>query len=118
MAKIYIYCLIDPRDGKPFYVGATAWPSHRYAAHKRSTVGIWEAPNCIMNRRARKIIAIAKAKLVLRMDTLRITTPRMAAKWEIYYYKLFIKEGNKLIQMPKFHPRVYSSKYFNNHSLQ
>lgn len=117
MNKVYIYCLIDPRNGKPFYVGATCNPASRYSQHKTLLPGIVINKNGIEVRRRRKIQAILNSGNVLKMEILKITTPKSAAKWELHYFKLFYDEGQNLIQMAKFDRKIYSRKYFNTHQL-
>lgn len=117
MDFIYIYCLVDPRNHKPFYVGATSDLKSRMAAHRKSTPGNRINENCITNRRAKKIVSILNSGHEIQVVVLKICVPRRAAKWEVYYYSLFADRGEKLIQLPVFHPNSFSLKYFNTHNL-
>lgn len=109
--KVAIYCLIDPRNEKPFYVGATIDPLTRLAGHRSDST--WMKcidKRSVTYRKGRRIKAIIKSGKKLVLKILKWVSINTAFKWEMEFYVKLSKEGNKLLQMPKFSRECHSNR--------
>lgn len=91
--KHSIYVLIDPRNEKPFYVGATIRPlKDRLREHISSQSRL----------RVLLLREIMKAGLKPEIRTLKTSSTKTVDYWERFYYEKLLKEGNILYQHPSF----------------
>lgn len=127
---INIYCLVDPRDGKPFYVGATNCRLNtRLSGHISESKTIlpqyWNNKNKLIN----SILRDGKRP---RIRLLKVATMGSVDHYEFFFYSMLTQHGFVLIQrttafhykkrMIKLmarrsdnqHLRQYSKLYFKN----
>jgi hypothetical protein len=92
-----VYALIDPRNGHPFYIGATCVPLeqrlmlHISTNHKTKYCGNLQKKY----ERLRSIIEGGKRPII---KTLRICDLERVDHYESFYYRKFVKKGYKLLQ--------------------
>lgn len=99
---VEIYCLIDPRDGKPFYVGSSSYLCQRLYQHK-----VWAKKNP-HTERGKKINDIILSGNNIKVDVFEIVPMDRGAKTETYYYDKLISEGYTLLQDGK---RLFSAPF-------
>jgi hypothetical protein len=102
---INIYCLIDPRNKQPFYVGATNGSIYvRLSGHitecKTYLPRYWSSKQHYMND-----ILIAGLKPKTRL--LHTCSIHEAEHYELFFYNLLLSQGFKLLQKI---PSGYKSK--------
>jgi len=90
MATYYIYALIDPRDGKAFYVGKTTSPENRMSKH-RSLSGPTE--NAAKKARVRELRELGLAP---QMQILEKAPRRVSGFREIYWIRHYLSKGHSL----------------------
>lgn len=94
--QIKIYCLVDPRNNRIFYVGATACKLKvRLSAHCHVpgfSVG------AILKKKQKLITEIAKEKARPLIVELKVVDFLEVDYWEQYYYYLFKGYGFELLQ--------------------
>ncbi len=100
---IQIYCLADPRNKRPFYVGATIVPlKNRLSAH------IHEAMNFRTNQHAIKYTAHKKHFLIVELnkvgmkpiiDLLYICDIYSVDYYEPFFYQILVNHGFELFNM-------------------
>lgn len=93
---LFIYCLIDPRTGSPFYVGAAQNPKARYNYHMSYLPDMRE--ETIQGKRFRLVKSILKTGQRPILKIISRVTIRMAGRMECFYYNRFTKQGHTLLQ--------------------
>lgn len=90
-----VYCLIDPLDKKPFYVGATATPlTARLSGHINEVkTYCWQRSEKILH-----IENILKSNRRPKVRLLIIATLHSVDHYEKFFYDLLIKQGFTLLQ--------------------
>lgn len=101
---IQIYCLVDPRNKRPFYVGATVVPlKNRLSAH------IHEAINFRTNKYAIKYTSYKKHQLIMDLnkaglkpiiDPLYICDINSVDHYEPFFHQILTNHGFDLFNMP------------------
>jgi hypothetical protein len=96
MKSINIYCLIDPRNNKPFYVGATESNiKHRLSNHisevKTYSKDYWSDKIKLI----KEIMQDNKRPVVMLLCVCDISS---VDHYEAFYYNLFISQGYELLQ--------------------
>jgi len=95
---IFIYCLFDPRNGYPFYVGATCYKlNHRLSNHvnekKTYSAERW-SEKMIFIRELEKVGIRPQIKLLY---TASIDT---VDHYEAFFHAVLTRQGYKLLQKP------------------
>lgn len=94
-----IYCLIDPRDNKPFYIGATSYSlKARLSQHISSVDRKRSKRFSLSNDRKEKIKDILKCGHRIIIKLIRTATLANVNRLEFFYYKKYTKLGFNLLQ--------------------
>jgi hypothetical protein len=98
MANVWIYILIDPRDGCPFYVGSSIRPDQRLYEHVlydyRSHKNTWTS------KKSYKIEDIENNNHEVCMKLIKRCEADARDYWEAYFYRRYTKKGYQLLQRP------------------
>lgn len=98
---VSIYALIDPRNGIPFYIGATKYIKSRLSYHKADALMYSSySPYSETNERRALMLEIIQAGYKLDYTILLNVSEKAASKAEHYIYNLCMKEGVWLNQSP------------------
>lgn len=113
MQKVKIYCLIDPRTDKPFYVGSTKMKlNHRLNMHCAS---LWYYPGKkVVAKRHAFITKMKKAGFRPIIKLLREVDFNKVDWNERYFYNKYLKSGFKLLQSCQFEYQKNKQKHFAN----
>lgn len=96
MKKVNIYCLIDPRTGSPFYVGATRKKiSIRLSEHKTA----YASGKGVLAKKYNFIRAMIKEGFTPEVKLLRIVEHEKSDHYEYFYIRKFLRKGFDLIQI-------------------
>lgn len=103
---IQIYCLINPHNNRPFYVGATKLDlSNRLSVHITESKSIlpiyWNRKHYLMNY----LISTNKRPRIRLLYTCSLIE---VDYYEEFFYKMFISQGFRLLQSNSFN---YSTKH-------
>ena len=104
---VNIYCLIDPRNEKPFYVGATRLlPTLRLSCHLSSAKRYAkklsrDKSETISGKKHELIHQIVSANLLPIIKVLEIANEDIAGAAESKHYFKLIQSGYDLLQAPK-----------------
>lgn len=90
--KVYIYQLVDPRNGDIRYVGRTKNTKQRYAAYYSASNAIYRQNFWFQQWLAK--MRVDKVKLI--MEVIDETTPDKANELERYYIRKALDEGCEL----------------------
>lgn len=93
---INIYCLIDPRNNKPFYVGATIQPIETRLSGHISEIGTYS-----QKYRSDKMVCIAQLMNIGKRPKVRLllsTSIYAVDFYEYFFYLMFIHQGYDLYQ--------------------
>lgn len=97
---VSIYALVDPRNNKPFYVGATIDPLVRFNEHKafNEISQFYENPDSVLVMKNKKVRGIYKSGRELKMVILAVVEFDDVDKTEKMFYNAFINLGFKMTQ--------------------
>jgi len=115
---ISIYCLIDPRTGKPFYVGCTGGTiKNRLSAHI-TEIKTYHGYN--LSDKQKLIASIIEAGLRPEAILLCNTTIEKADWVERFYYKAFVNLGFTMLQLSTsfFYSRKIKTESINIEALR
>jgi hypothetical protein len=98
-----VYCLVDPRNNKPFYVGAT-----KILLKNRLSAHIHDASTFVINKyvpqTSRKkhylISELIQSNLRPRIDLLYLSPLSAIEYYEAFFYKMLINQGFELFNSP------------------
>lgn len=123
---IRIYCLVDPRNDKPFYVGATNGP-----LNKRLSGHIKAAKDYRLSPWLQMYPPISSKKAALIMDILASNTkpsireliiiPKIATNdYEKFFYEMFETQGFKMLQLKSafYYYEAKTNSRFSGHEYQ
>lgn len=99
MKPVYIYCLIDPMDNKPFYVGSTENIKQRINGHLFS---ISECHQSKWSKKTKKISDIIESGHNLTYSILHIADNFTRDHYEYIFYSILKSQGFNLLQKPVF----------------
>lgn len=102
---IHIYCLIDPRNNKPFYVGATKMPlKNRLSAHihtansyRHNKYSIMYTNSCKKNNTIKDIISFSQRP---KIELLKHCTNAEAEYYEYFFFKALVNQGFDILNTP------------------
>lgn len=94
---VYIYVLLDPRDGKPFYVGQSNNPYKRYLLHRSEARN--SRTNTHQNAKERQLCAILDAGLQAILVTIQTTDHKESDQWEAMWIDRLQADGYELTNM-------------------
>lgn len=106
-----IYCLVDPRTDKPFYVGATISP-----LNKRLCGHISESKITHHHTTSKKILfmrGILSTGQRPRIELLQIVDTCVIDEYEIFFYNMFLAQGFELFQFSHTFNHQNKIKYFD-----
>lgn len=110
MQKVKIYCLVDPRTERPFYVGATSRElKYRLNEHIKE-----ELDRGIRGKKAELIKQILTAGYLPQIKLIKEVKYDDVDKCEAFYIKKFIRNGFELFQI---HDRCTYKRTINEKSL-
>lgn len=100
---VRIYCLVDPRNNKPFYIGATISKlSIRLSQHIREAKQYVKHPpfisNTIGGNKHRLIVEIVNNNHKLNINEVMFTEKCNADHYERFFYLMFKAQGFELLQ--------------------
>ncbi len=97
---IQIYCLVDPRNNKPFYVGATkVLLKNRLSAHIHEAINFRTNKYAIHYTSYKKhflIKELVEANLKPRIDLLYLTPLLAVEHYERFFHNMLVAQGFEL----------------------
>src|SRR5579872_1866438 len=116
---VSIYCLIDPRNDKPFYVGATEKPKTRLSGHITRAKSTLEFAIDIKNTNGLKYFPQSRKTLIIcdildsgtrpKLVILYECSPYCVQFYETFFYLALSSQGFDLHQ--EIEKRYHSKKY-------
>lgn len=95
--SITIYKLIDPRDNRIFYIGATKLPLKTRLTQHIYQARVYDRNGCCLDR-MRLISAIVDSVGSPLIESIKVVDYSDAHKYEVKYYMYYKKRGHNLLQ--------------------
>lgn len=106
---IQIYCLFDPRNGRPFYVGATSYSLNIRLANHINERNVYSREH--WSRKMTFIDGMMCAGIRPQVRLLFISDIDTVDHYERFFHALFVEQGYTLLQKP--HAFSYKSTLRN-----
>jgi hypothetical protein len=95
---IYIYCLFDPRNGRPFYVGATCYRLNIRLANHINERNVYSRR--VWSKKMQFIDGMMCAGVRPKVRLLYVSNIDTVDHYERFFHEMLVQQGYALLQKP------------------